>query len=214
MADDASRTSAATTKEQQRKRLLEVIHRNGFRRGVFKLTSGRLSPYYIDCRKVSLDPEGAYLIGHLLVGLLEGTGVRAIGGLTLGADPVVTAVAMASYEAGNPISAFIVRKEAKTHGMGLGIEGPLLSPGMPVAIVDDVITTGGSALQAIERAEEAGAKVACVLAIVDRLEGGREDLERRGYHVKPLFTIEDLGLSQAEIADFQRQVAEGRITAP
>lgn len=202
------------TVDAQRQRLLEIIHEKGFRRGVFRLTSGRLSPYYIDGRKVSLDAEGAYLIGQLLLELLKGTGTQAIGGLTLGADPVVTSVAMASFEAGNPISAFIVRKEAKSHGTGQRIEGPDLFPGMSVAIVDDTITTGGSALQAVESAEAAGAKVACILAVVDRLEGGREDLEGRGYEVCSLFTIEDLGVSQAELKEFEEQVAAGKITAP
>ena len=202
------------TVEKQRERLLEIIQEKGFRRGVFRLTSGRLSAYYIDCRKVSLDAEGAYLIGRLLLKLLDGTGARAIGGLTLGADPVVTAVAVASFQAGDPISAFIVRKEVKSHGMGQGIEGPELAPGMSVAIVDDVITTGGSALQAVERAEEVGATVVCVLAVVDRQEGGRKEMERRGYTVKSLFTIEDLGLSKAELEEFDRKVAAGEITAP
>lgn len=203
-----------TTLEADRRRLLALIAEKGFRRGVFRLSSGRLSPYYIDLRKIGLEAEGAYLCGRLLFDLVRDSGAQAVGGLTLGADPLVTAAAVASYEAGQPINAFIVRKEAKGHGTGRWIEGPDITPGMPVAIIDDVITTGGSALQAAERAQEAGARVICVGFVVDRQEGGREDLLRRGYQVRSLFNVEDLGLTPAERTDFERKVAAGLITAP
>ncbi len=195
-----------------RKRLLSIILKNGFERGVFRLTSGKLGAYYIDCRKVSLHPEGASLIGTLLLNELQDFEVNAIGGLTLGADPVVTSVAIASFQQSqNPINAFIVRKQAKEHGKNQGIEGPDLQQNAKVAIVDDVITTGGSAIQAAKRVEAAGAQVECILSRVDRLEGGREAMEDLGYKVKSLFTIEDLGVTKKEIEDFNKQVESGEI---
>ena len=198
--------------DEARKRLLEIILEYGFERGVFRLTSGKLGAYYIDCRKVSLHPEGASLIGTLLLNELRGLEVDAIGGLTLGADPVVTAVAISSFqETNNPINAFIVRKEAKQHGKNQGIEGPDLTDNAKVAIVDDVITTGGSALQAVERVESVGGQVQCILSIVDRLEGGRETMENLGYTVKSIFTIEDLGITKEEIEEFERKVQLGEI---
>lgn len=198
--------------DEARKRLLEIILEYGFERGVFRLTSGKLGAYYIDCRKVSLHPEGASLIGTLLLNELRGLEVDAIGGLTLGADPVVTAVAISSFqETNNPINAFIVRKEAKQHGKNQGIEGPDLKDNAKIAIVDDVITTGGSALQAVERVESVGGQVQCILSIVDRLEGGRETMENLGYTVKSIFTIEDLGITKEEIEEFERKVQLGEI---
>ena len=198
--------------DNARKRLLSIILQNGFERGVFRLTSGKLGAYYIDCRKVSLHPEGASLIGTLLLNELQDFEVNAIGGLTLGADPVVTSVAIASFQQSqNPINAFIVRKQAKEHGKNQGIEGPDLQQNAKVAIVDDVITTGGSAIQAAKRVEAAGAQVECILSIVDRLEGGREVMENLGYKVKSIFTIEDLGVTKKEIEDFNKQVESGEI---
>ena len=198
--------------DEARKRLLEIILEYGFERCVFRLTSGKLCADYIDCRKVSLHPEGASLIGTLLLNELRGLEVDAIGGLTLGADPVVTAVAISSFqETNNPINAFIVRKEAKQHGKNQGIEGPDLTDNAKVAIVDDVITTGGSALQAVERVESVGGQVQCILSIVDRLEGGREAMEDLGYKVKSIFTIEDLGITKEEIEEFERKVQLGEI---
>ncbi|MBI4328776.1 MAG: orotate phosphoribosyltransferase [Chloroflexi bacterium] len=197
-----------------RERLLELIKEKAFRTGVFRLSSGKLSPYYIDCRKVALDAEGAYLIGRLLFEELRGSGVKAVGGLTLGADPIVTAIAVASYEAGEPVAAYIVRKEPKGHGTGQWIEGPDLASGTPVAVADDVMTTGGSLVRAIERSEEGGLRVTRVLAVVDRLEGGREELERKGYKVTSLYTIGDLGISPAELVEFQRRVEAGLVKAP
>ena len=195
--------------DEARKRLLEIILEYGFERGVFRLTSGKLGAYYIDCRKVSLHPEGASLIGTLLLNELRGLEVDAIGGLTLGADPVVTAVAISSFqETNNPINAFIVRKEAKQHGKNQGIEGPDLKDNAKIAIVDDVITTGGSALQAVERVESVGGQVQCILSIVDRLEGGRETMENLGYTVKSIFTIEDLGITKGRMKPYLRHLKE------
>ena len=163
------------------KRLLQVaLERGALQYGDFTLSSGKKSTYYFDGRLLSLDPEGAYLIGRALLPIVQGAGAEAVGGPTLGADPIVTAVAMAGYLEGVRIPAFIVRKEAKSHGTGQGIEGPL-APGSRVAIVDDACTTGGSLFHAVAAAEAAGCTVVKVLALLDRCEGGAEELRRRGY---------------------------------
>jgi orotate phosphoribosyltransferase len=162
-------------------RLLErALELEALKYGDFTLSSGKKSSYYFDGRRLTLDAEGSWLVGQAVFGLLKGTGVEAIGGLTLGADPMVASVALTSYREGQPVSGFIVRKEAKSHGTKQGIEGPLRQ-GSRVAIVDDVCTTGGSIFQAISAAEGYGCKVEMVAAILDRREGGSEELTRRGY---------------------------------
>jgi len=167
-------------------RLLELSLRLGaLKYGEFTLSSGKKSSYYFDGRLLSLDPQGAYLIGQVLMPVLRRAGVQAVGGPTLGADPIVTAVAMTSYQEGCPIPGFIVRKEAKSHGTAQSIEGPL-APGSRVAIIDDTCTTGGSLLQAIAAAEAVGCTVVKVLALLDRREGGTEELRRRGYDFQAL----------------------------
>ena len=129
---------------------------------------------------MSLDPEGAHVIAQSLLPILQRAGVNAVGGPTLGADPIVTSIALSSHLQGQPIPAFIVRKEAKGHGMQQAVEGPL-EPGSRVAIIDDTITTGGSLFQAIAAAEESGCTVVKVVALLDRREGGGDELRRRGY---------------------------------
>lgn len=187
-------------------RLLEVIRTQAFKRGDFVLVSGRRSPYYIDGKLATLSAEGAYLTGRAVFEVIRDSGAEAVGGLTMGADPIATAVAIASFEEGSPIPAFFVRKEPKKHGTRKWIEGPLPDkPGVNVAIVDDVITTGGSVFQAIDAVEKAGCLVRMVVVLVDRLEGGGEVLRERGYDFTPLFTIEDLGVTRDEIASFERQ---------
>ena len=175
------REEAGASARDVGRRLLDVaLERGALKYGEFTLTSGRKSSYYFDGRLLSLDPEGAQLIAAALLPVLLEAGVEAVGGLTLGADPIVSAIALASRLEGSSIPGFIVRKEAKTHGTGQGIEGPLRS-GSRVAIVDDVCTTGGSLFQAIEAAEAAGCTVVKVVAVLDRREGGSEELCRRGY---------------------------------
>ncbi|PKB68014.1 MAG: hypothetical protein BZY81_03175 [SAR202 cluster bacterium Io17-Chloro-G4] len=164
-----------------RGRLLEVaLERGALKYGKFTLTSGKESSYYFDGRLLSLDPEGAQLIAEAMLPVLLQAGAEAVGGLTLGADPMVSSIAFASRLRGENIPGFIVRKEAKVHGTGQGIEGPL-PPKSKVAIVDDVCTTAGSLFQAIEAAEAVGCTVVKVAAILDRKEGGSEELTRRGY---------------------------------
>lgn len=175
-------------------RLLDLaLERGAIRYGDFTLSSGRKSTYYFDGRLISLDPEGAYLLGHALLPILTDAGVRAVGGPTLGADPIVAAVATASWQQGTPIPAFIVRKEAKGYGTGQMIEGPLPPQGTSVAIVDDACTTGGSLFHAIDAAEEAGYEVGLVLAALDRNEGGSDAIRQRGYPFASLLTAGEDG---------------------
>jgi orotate phosphoribosyltransferase len=168
-------------------RLLSLLADRSARRGHFTLASGRQSTLYIDARLTTMSPDGLALIGPLALATLRSSDwrVSAVGGLTLGADPVSYAIAYASALAGTPLRAFTVRKEAKAHGTGRLIEGPFRE-GDRVAVIEDVITTGGSALRAVEAIRAAGGVVAGVLALVDREEGGREALEGAGLPVLAL----------------------------
>ena len=165
-------------------RLLELLATRSVRRGQFTLASGRQSTLYIDARLTTMSPEGLSVIGPLGVSALAGSGwnVQAVGGLTLGADPVSYAISYASASLPRPLRAFTVRKQAKEHGTAKLIEGPFRTADR-VAIIEDVITTGDSALKAIEAVREAGGVVAGVLALVDREEGGRGAIETTGIPV-------------------------------
>ena len=174
-------------------RLVSMLATRSARRGQFTLSSGRASTLYIDARLTTVSPDGLALVGPSALAAIEGAGWRvdAVGGLTLGADPVSYAIASASQLAGRPVRAFTVRKEAKAHGTGRLIEGPFRS-GDRVAIVEDVITTGGSALRAIDAVRAAGGEVAGVLAVVDREEGGREAIAAAGVPVIALVRAADI----------------------
>ena len=173
-------------------RLRELIVEKSFRYGYFTLSSGKESLYYFDGRLTTLWPEGAYLVGREVFAQVKKAGIDAVGGPTMGADPIVAAVALVSHLEGNPIPAFIVRKEAKKHGAQRHIEGHLPEGGT-VAIVDDVITSGGSILRAIEVVETAGAKVGKVIALLDRNQGGSDELRSRGYEVFSLLSADEKG---------------------
>ena len=171
----------------KRARLFELLKTRAFAEREVTLSSGQKSNFYIDCRRVSLDAEGATLIGELFHMVIDHVAPQAVaaGGLTLGADPLATATSIVSFQAGRPRAAFIVRKEPKGHGSGQWVESPGLASGAPVVILEDVVTTGASTLRAIERAGLAGLSVVHAIALVDRLEGGREAIEA---HV-PLTTL-------------------------
>jgi orotate phosphoribosyltransferase len=182
-------------------RLLQLaLDLGALRYGDFTLTSGKKSGYYFDGRLLSLHPEGAYLTAHALLPLVRAAGAEAIGGPTLGADPIVAAVSLVSHldSSGDPVPAFIVRKEAKEHGMGNAVEGHL-EVGARVAIVDDTCTTGGSLFLAIDAAEAMGCTVVKVLAALDRREGGSDELRRRGYDFSALLVANDRG--EIEVAE-------------
>ena len=177
----ADEQQAPVTHHSVVQRLLELaVELGALKYGEFTLSSGKKSSYYFDGRLLSLNPEGANLIGKSLLPLIYKSSVEAIGGPTLAADPIVTAVSLASYAQGEGIPGFIVRKETKEHGTAQLIEGHI-TPGSKVAIVDDTCTTGGSLFHAIQAAESYGCEVVKVIAVLDRREGGTEELIRRGY---------------------------------
>jgi orotate phosphoribosyltransferase len=178
-----------------RARLLQILLRRSVRFGDFRLASGARSPFYIDVRKTSLDAEGAACIGRLLYAAhtadIAAGRITAVGGLTLGADPLVVALAIESFARGHALDAFLVRKEQKTHGMGNRIEGNL-EPGARALVVEDVCTSGESALAAVRAAREAGATVQQAWCVVDRRAGGREALAAEGVALTSLFDVATL----------------------
>lgn len=169
--------------------LIMMLAERSAKRGQFTLASGKSSRYYIDARLTTMSPEGLSLIGPLALSALNQSGweISAVGGLTLGADPISYAISYASAASARPLRAFTVRKEAKAHGTGKTIEGPFKN-GDRVAVIEDVITTGGSALRAIQAVRAENATVAGVLALVDREEGGREAIQAAGVPVIALVT--------------------------
>jgi orotate phosphoribosyltransferase len=180
---------------KDRQRLKALLLEKSYREGSFTLTSGKTSDFYIDGKQTTLSAEGSYLCGKLLLELIarEKQPIEAVGGMTLGADPLVTAVSLVSFLEGRPIPAFIVRKEAKGHGTGNYIEGLKNMPaGCWVALVEDVVTTGGTLLKVIERVEAQGFKVGLVATVVERQEGGVKALTDKGYRLESIFTREEL----------------------
>jgi len=175
-----------------RERLLRLFVERSFQEGDFTLASGRHSPFYIDCRVTTMHAEGQVLLGEVGLDKIEQAGLEpdVIGGLTMGADPISYAIAGESWRRGQPIHAFSVRKRPKRHGTGRRIEG-CFEQGARVVVVEDVITTGGSALQACEAVRQEGGTVLAVLAAVDRQEGGREAIEAEGNRVLALFGIDE-----------------------
>jgi orotate phosphoribosyltransferase len=173
-----------------RDQLLDILATRSAKRGQFTLASGKSSTLYIDARITTMSPDGLSLIGPLLLNMLRDNhwNVTAVGGLTLGADPIAYAISYASASTHLPLRAFTVRKEAKTHGTGKLIEGPF-HPDDKVAVVEDVITTGGSALRAIEAIRSAGGQIQGVIALVDRMEGGRDAIQAAGYPVISFATV-------------------------
>jgi orotate phosphoribosyltransferase len=174
--------------EERKGRLLQLLKRLSYEQREVTLASGLKSNFYIDCKQAVLTAEGHFLVGALFHRILseQAREVEAIGGVTMGADPLASAVSTVSFIAGRPLAAFYVRKEPKGHGTGQWLEGTKsLRPGMPVAILEDVVTTGGSALKAVARVREHGLKVTVILGLVDREEGGRETLEKEA----PLITL-------------------------
>lgn len=174
-------------------RLLQLLLDRSFSVGDFTLASGQNSRYYIDCRTTTTHAEGQFLVGRLGLAALDEAGLSpdVVGGLTMGADPLAYAIAHASWIAGRPIHAFSVRKEAKAHGTGRQIEG-CFEAGQQVVVVEDVITSGGSALRACAAVEAGGGEVLAVLALIDREGGGREAIEDAGYRVVSLFRVAEL----------------------
>lgn len=177
-----------------RAELMELFRQRALKFGDFTLASGKKAKYYLDGKQITLHSRGLKLVSEGLLDLLQSVEFSAFGGMSIGADPIVGGVLTAAAARGRELNGFLVRKEAKGHGTGKFIEGPV-APGASVVIVDDVVTTGGSAIQAIERVEEFGCRVVGVVAIVDRMEGGRANFAARGLNLQSLLTIEDFGLT-------------------
>jgi len=179
--------------EYDREALMGLIQENALEFGDFTLASGKKAKFYLDCRKVTLDSRGANLIASGMLDLMASDMPDAVGGMAIGADPITGAIITLSGQRSRHLRGFIVRKGAKDHGKGRDVEGPV-KPGDRVVIVEDVITTGGSALKAVDRAREFGLKVTGALAIIDRLAGGEAAFASRGVPLKTLFTIRDFGI--------------------
>lgn len=183
------------TTAECRARLAELIKAHALRFGDFTLASGQKSTYFIDGKLVTLQSEGAYCLARCILDMLEGLEVDAVGGMSLGADPIAGAVVALAGEQGRPLIGFLVRKQQKDHGTRKQVEGPL-PDGARVVMLEDVVTTGGSTLDAIGAVErEKGVKVVSVIAMVDRLQGARENLATRGYELKSVFEITELGVT-------------------
>lgn len=180
---------------QERERLKSILLEKSYRKGKFKLSSGLESDFYIDGKQTTLDAEGAYLCGKLIFDIIKKAPqkISAVGGMTLGADPLVSAVSIVSYLEKSPIPAFIVRKESKKHGTEAYIEGQSNMPeGGWVALLEDVVTTGGTLVKVIERVEKQGFQIGLIVTVVDRQEGGKEALAAAGYALESIFTREEL----------------------
>lgn len=174
--------------------LVEMLYEKSFmysEKPVYKLVSGRQSHFYVNCKPTTLHPKGMFLIGHLVFDRVKDLGVQGVGGLTFGADPVAMATAFASHLKEKPMKAFSIRKTQKDHGIVKWVEGDM-NPGDRVVIVEDVITTGGSSLKAVERARAEGLDVVKVIVLVDRQEGGLEAVEGAVGSVESIVTIDDL----------------------
>jgi orotate phosphoribosyltransferase len=176
-----------------RQALLDLIKQQALKFGDFTLASGKKASFYLDCRQVTLDAQGAKLIGEGMLELMADNMPDLVGGMAIGADPITAAILTLAGINNIPLRGVMVRKEPKGHGLGKHVEGPFRE-GERLVIVEDVVTTGGSSLKAIEHCEAVGLKVDRVLAIIDRLEGGREAFAERGYELTTLFTIKDFGI--------------------
>ena len=185
-----------STAPEQRQRLLDLLAERAYRHGHFTLASGRSSDHYVNCKPVSLSGEGLALLAARMLDLVEPQAV-AVAGLTLGADPLVSGVAQAAALAGRQLDALIVRKEAKGHGTGAWLEGPLPEPGAAITVLEDVVTTGGSSLKAVTQLRQAGYTVNRVVTIVDRQEGGEAAMAAAGLELVSLFLLEEVAATRA-----------------
>jgi orotate phosphoribosyltransferase len=193
------------TLSEMKERLGEIILERSFKYSdnpPFTLASGRQSNYYFNCKPTTLDPEGMNLIGGIIFEMIKDSAITAAGGLTLGADPIANSLAVISYQKGKPVKSFIVRKDVKNHGTKSAIEGSVKA-GERVLIIDDVITTGASTITAIEQARQAGLIVDRVITLIDREEGGRENIRQYVENIESVLT-------RTEIMDIRAQKINGK----
>lgn len=173
--------------QQFKNQLFALTRAKAYHEGDIKLSSGKMSRYYLDARAVTLSSEGAYLTGNLLFGMVKSLKVKAVGGPTLGADPMVGALAVVSFQNNQPIDTFLIRKTPKAHGRMLQIEGPSLEEGDEVVLLDDVATTGGSLIDSIEILKKVGVIVRQAIVIIDREEGAGENLSKYNCQLTSIF---------------------------
>jgi orotate phosphoribosyltransferase len=183
--------ASSTDTTTLRQKLLDLLCQVAYKEGDFTLSSGQPSTYYINCKPVTLHPQGALATGRLLLSMLP-TGTGAVAGLTLGADPIVSAVSVVSAYENQPIPGLIIRKEAKGHGTQAYIEGPSLPPGANIVVLEDVVTTGQSAMKAVTRLRDAGYTVNRVISLVDRKQGGGEFYKSQKLEFQAVFNIEEI----------------------
>jgi len=176
---------------EDKKTLFEILKKDAFFKGEFTLSSGKKSSYYLDCRRVTLTGEGAYYTAKVFLDMVKDKTFDAIGGPTLGADPVVGALGAVSVADGSPVRMFIIRKESKGHGRGRMIEGPELPDGAEVILIDDVATTGKAFIYSLDVLDQEGLTAKTCLCIVDRQEGAQEAVKARGCELLSIFTAED-----------------------
>jgi orotate phosphoribosyltransferase len=190
-SEEKAMSAAADELAAKKRRLLQIIEQKSFMKGTFTLASGAVSNYYVDMKPTTFDPEGAALLSEIICAMLaDDADVEAVGGLELGAVPIVAAVAARSWT-GRPIAGFVVRKERKGHGTDRKIDGNF-RPGSTVALIEDVTTKGGSVLQAVTAVREQGARVKKIITMLDRGEGAEARLRAEGVDLVPIFRVEDL----------------------
>jgi orotate phosphoribosyltransferase len=178
----------------EKERLLQILKELSYEEGDFVLASGKKSTFYIDAKETTLNPEGMYLVGNIMYTLVRETpGIDAVGGVSIGGDPLVCSVVLSAFNRQDNLVGFLIRKEPKGHGTNRWVEGGKnLRKGMNVMILEDVVTTGGSSLKAIEATEKEGYHVIGIVAILDRLNGGKEAIESNGYIFKSIFNLNNL----------------------
>ena len=183
-----------SSRAQLKEKLFELLNKEALKRGKFVLSSGKESNYYLDGRVITLAPEGAYLVASIILDMVKDETLDAIGGPTLGADPIAGALAALSYINEQPIKTFIVRKQAKEHGTQRQVEGPQLKKGGRVILIDDVATSGKAILEAKQALDKIGVIADKAIVIVDRGEGAAENLAKAGLKLESIFKIADFGL--------------------
>ena len=180
--------------QELKEKLFNLLNRDALKRGKFVLSSGKESSYYLDGRVITLTPEGAYLVASIILEMIKGESIAAIGGPTLGADPMAGAIAAVSFINGQAIKSFIVRKQTKEHGTQRQVEGPELKKGERVILIDDVATSGKAIIEAYEALARIGVLVDLAIVVVDRNQGARENLAKIGIRLESIFKIADFGL--------------------
>ncbi|MBI4846104.1 MAG: orotate phosphoribosyltransferase [Candidatus Omnitrophica bacterium] len=182
------------TIKKSKGQLLPILKKLCFKKKRVILASGKISNYYFDARIGSLSSQASYLIATIILEMIKKDRINAIGGLTLGADPIIGAAVALSFKNKNPLNGFIVRKAEKKHGMKKLIEGPALKKSTRVVIIDDVVTTGSSTIQAIEAVKKIGCKIIRVIAVIDRLEGAKENIKKYNCDLEHIFTLKDFAI--------------------